>query len=609
MKKEFNELARKAKTSPDEPGVYTFLDEKGLILYVGKAVSLKNRLTSYYNSSLKQPRTLRMLQLAREIKYFVTSTETEALLLEASLIKNEKPKFNVKLKDAKGYPYIKLTHEQFPKLIVTRDISEKNAIYYGPFVSAAELRFITKDILTLFPLRRCSNTKFNEHKICIYYQMKKCLGPCENLIPESEYMEIVKDVKHFFKGHIRLLEDKYRQMIEYFAKNLDFEKAAGIRDRLYSLQSMFDKQSVASYEDKNIDAIYFKNAENFRSVTIVFIRNGQITGIDTKFFDTANEIFSDSQWVMSLYGNLRQFPDEIFIKGYSDEFEIDQLIDAISEMSGEKIMLKKKIPAGLENIILKNNSLANEIKLKKLQKSHLTGTKLKEITGETEIKNIECIDVSHYSGTNTVGASILYNLENQNFEKSKYRKYRIRDLTNNDTASIYQIIKRKIARIKENKEQKSDLYVIDGGLGQLNAAVRASKDEKFPLKFISIAKGRSKSFESRINDEESPEYLFVPGRKNPLNFKKNDPLLLFFQQIRDEAHRFVISFSRNNAIKNIKNSKLLEIKNLGKSRLRAILTNYPDIKDIFNDTLENASQKTNIPKSILSGILNDLKKY
>lgn len=605
----FNETLQKAKSAPNEPGVYTFIDSKGLIIYVGKAVSLKSRLMSYFNSSFKHPKILKMIQLAKDLKYFVTTTESEALLLESSLIKNEKPKFNVKLKDAKGYPYIKLTIEKYPKLIVTRDISDKSATYYGPFVSANDLRFIIKDLHNLFPLRRCTNNKLNEHKICIYYQMKKCPGPCENIITEDEYLEIVRDVKQFFRGNTKILEQKYKASIEKYAKNLEFEKAAMIRDRLMTLKNMFHKQSITTYQDKNIDVIYFKISEKLKSVTIVFIRNGQITGIDTKFFDMENDIFSDSQWIINFYSSARQFPNEIIIQGYDDEFELEQTIKAICKMSNSNILLKQKIPYGLENIIIKNNNLANEIKIKKLQNSETIKQKLKDIGGADDIVKIECIDISHYSGANTVGASISYNIETQNFEKSGYRKYKIKELSNNDTASIYQVIKRKIIKIKEGKEPKSDLYIIDGGIGQLNAAKKASEEENFHLNFISIAKGRSKSFEAKLSDEISPEYIFIPRRKNPLNFKKHDQLLLLFQKIRDEAHRFVITYARSLSLKNISNSNLLEIKNLGKSRLKSILTSYPDIREIFNDNLENASKKTGIPNTILKTILDEMRKY
>mgnify|MGYP005847272489 CR=1 FL=1 len=604
-----NELLEKAKLAPNEPGVYTFIDNKGLILYVGKAISIKNRLMSYFNSSPKHPKTLKMIQLARDLKYFVTTTESEALLLESSLIKNEKPKFNVKLKDAKGYPYIKLTIEKYPRIIITRDISDKNATYYGPFVSATDLKTVIRDLQNLFPLRKCTNSKFNEHKLCIYYQMKKCLGPCENFVTEDEYLEIVKDVKQFFRGNTHLLEQKYKTLIEKYAQNLEFEKAAIIRDRLLALKDMFHKQSITTYGDENIDVIYFKTSENLKSVTMVFIRNGQITGIDTKFFNMKDEIFSDSQWIINFYSNTRQFPNEIIIQGYDDEFEIEQTMRAISKISGNKISLKQKIPPGLEHIVIKNNTLASEIRVKKLQNSELTKQKLKDIMGTDGIVKIECIDISHYSGSNTVGVSICYDIEAQKFEKSRYRKYKIKTVSNNDTASIYEVVKRKIIRIRGGKEQKSDLYIIDGGLGQLNAAKKASEEENFPLNFVSIAKGRSKSLETKLKDEISPEYVFVPGRKNPLNFRKNDQLLLLFQKIRDEAHRFVITYARNLSLRNISNSNLLKIKHLGKSRLKSILTNYPDIKEIFKDTPEDASKKTGIPIKTLKAILDEIKNH
>lgn len=601
-----NSIIKKVEKAPDLPGVYTFLDKNGTIIYVGKALSLIKRLKSYFDSSLKAAKTIKMLELVKDVKYYVTNNETEALLLEASFIKTEKPRFNVRLKDAKGYPYIKLTSEDYPRILITRDTNDQDATYYGPFVVVGDLRNIIKDLQYIFPLRRCKNSKFKEHRVCLYYQIKQCSAPCENLISKEEYAKIVEEVKLFFKGETLKLEKKYENLMKEYAANLQFEKAAEYRDRLNALKKLFVRQSVVIENFKNIDIFYFSNSE-FCSVTKMFMRNSNITGIDTEIFDE-EKLVSHSEYVLNFYKNTNQIPDNIAFINYQDEFSTNDVIDALTRLKGKKVYERKKLSAGLFEILQKNNELYT--------KQYLEGRKglgkikdtLEKIFGQNDIRFIECIDISHISGSYTVGASVCYDLLDMKFVKNRYRKYRIKDVENDDFKSIYQLMIRKINKIKEKKDEKSDLYIIDGGLGQLNAAVNACLKENVELNLISIAKGRSKSIDEKIESEESPEYIFIPNRRNPLNFKKWDPFLLFVQKIRDEAHRFVIEYSRNLALKSVVSSNLLSFKGIGKKRAKQILTVYPDVNMMIEDGLDNASKKTGVPKSVLESVLENIMK-
>jgi len=601
-----NSIIKKVEKAPDLPGVYTFLDKNGTIIYVGKALSLVKRLKSYFDSSLKAVKTIKMLELVKDVKYYVTNNETEALLLEASFIKTEKPRFNVRLKDAKGYPYIKLTSEDYPRILITRDTNDQDATYYGPFVVVGDLRNIIKDLQYIFPLRRCKNSKFKEHRVCLYYQIKQCSAPCENLISKEEYAKIVEEVKLFFKGETLKLEKKYENLMKEYASNLQFEKAAEYRDRLNALKKLFVRQSVVIESFKNIDIFYFSNSE-FCSVTKMFMRNSNITGIDTEIFDE-EKLVSHSEYVLNFYKNTNQIPDNIAFINYQDEFSTNDVIDALTRLKGKKVYERKKLSAGLFEILQKNNELYT--------KQYLEGRKglgkikdtLERIFGQNDIRFIECIDISHISGSYTVGASVCYDLLDMKFVKNRYRKYRIKDVENDDFKSIYQLMIRKINKIKEKKDEKSDLYIIDGGLGQLNAAVNACLKENVEFNLISIAKGRSKSIDEKIESEESPEYIFIPNRRNPLNFKKWDPFLLFVQKIRDEAHRFVIEYSRNLALKSVVSSNLLSFKGIGKKRAKQILTVYPDVNMMIEDGLDNASKKTGVPKSVLESVLENIMK-
>jgi len=600
-----SEVIKKVQNAPSLPGVYTFIDKKGTIIYVGKAVSLIKRLKSYFDSSFKQPKTLKMLELVTDLKYYVTNTETEALLLEATLIKTEKPRFNVKLKDAKGYPYIKITSELYPKLIVTRNTDDKGSTYYGPYVNVRDLRYIVRDLHYIFPLRRCKNSKFKEGKVCIYYQMKQCEGPCEGLITQEEYMKIVEDVKLFFNGHVDELESKYNELMKDYAANLKFEKAAQYRDRLKSLKNIFAKQSTVVNFAKNTDIFYFDYKDIF-SVTKMFVRNGHITGIDSECFG-GDELLSCSEIVLNFYKNTGQIPDSISLLEYEDDFSEDMVVDAISKLKGKKVELRKKISAGMIEILKKNS----EIAVKQFLESELGIDKIKsafkKIVGDKDVKNIECIDISHIYGNFTVGASVCFDFQEQKFDKSRYRRYKIKDINNNDFESIYQVMKRKGEKIASGEEEKSDLYIIDGGLGQLKAAVKGFEECKIAASIIAIAKGRSKDFGEKIESDISPEYIFIHNRKNPLNFKKNDTFLLFVQKLRDEAHRFVIDYARKSALSNLKKSGLTKFKGIGEKRAKKLLIEYPDIRNILKDDLKTVSKRTGIPENILDLLIQDIK--
>lgn len=599
-----NEVVRKIERSPDLPGVYTFIDENQTIIYVGKALSLIKRLKTYFDGSPKSIKTLKMLELVKDVKFYVTNNETEALLLEASLIKTEKPRFNVRLKDSKGYPYIKLTSEEYPKIVLTRDTNDSQAIYYGPFVIVSDLRNIIKDLQYIFPLRRCKNTKFKEKKACLYHQIKQCSAPCENLITKEEYLKIVDEVKLFFKGETLKLEKKYENLMKEHATNLQFEKAAEYRDRLDALKRLFTKQSVVIENFKNIDIFYFNN-DDFFSVTKLFIRNSNITGIDTETFDE-NELISHSEYVLNFYKNTGQIPGNIAFLNYKDEFSTDDVIDALSKLKGKNVYEKRKISHGLLEILQKNNELYRRQFLEGKRGVSRIKSSLEKIVGDKNIRYIECLDISHISGNYTVGASICFDLEEMKFIKMRYRKYKINDIENDDFKSIYQLMVRKINKIKEKKDEKSDLYIIDGGIGQLNAALNACKHEGADLNLISIAKGRSKSIDQKIESEQSVEHIFIPNRKNPLNFKKGDPFLLFVQKLRDEAHRFVIEYSRNLALKSLISSNLLTFKGIGKKRARKILTAYPDLRLMLEDGIDKASEKTGISKNLLENIMQNI---
>ena len=579
---------------PENPGVYLFLGKKGEILYVGKAKNLRSRVSSYFVDTDKPLKVLRMVQAAVSLRFVVTDNEAEALLLEANFIKTEQPRYNIRLKDSKSYPYIKITGERFPKLAVTRNTSDENASYFGPFVNASELRGILSEILRVFPLRSCNDRKFSEKKHCLKFQIKKCLGPCEGTITEEEYMKMVDQIRSFFKGDTDGVKERLKSDMSVYSERMEYEKAAFIRDRLRSMEKLFYRQTVIfTDEQRAVDVFIPHTFENLPGITMQFIRNGKLIGSETVFFedeDTENVLES---YIMQFYGQVRQFPDVIVPFGLDDN---SRLAEALSKMAGKKKTVITRGFKKLQETALENARIQTETYIRQLGRRKDVNERLKNLLKtDRDIRRIECVDISHLGGNHTVGVAVTS--IDGSFAKGEYRKYKIKSAENDDFTSIYELFSRKMENIAEGTEKSADLYIIDGGIGQLNSAVRAAEEAGSDSLFISISKGRSIKF-MKHDGADSIESIHLYRRKNPVNLKKNDPLLMFVQKMRDEAHRFAITYSRSLALKNLTKSPMLAIEGLGEKRLRKLLEAIPDIHARKGITAEDINAETGIPIEI-----------
>ncbi|MGC8925988.1 MAG: excinuclease ABC subunit UvrC [Calditerrivibrio sp.] len=587
---------------PDNPGVYTFIDKNGKILYVGKAISLKKRLSSYFNSSPKSPKTVQMLSLAHEVRYIITTNEVEALLLENNIIKNEKPKYNIRLKDAKSYPYIKLTEEEFQRIIITRDTSDKNALYFGPFVNVNSLRGILNEILKIFPIRTCSDGIFKKKKVCLNYQIKQCSGPCEEMISKEDYKKLVDEVKKLFTGKVSEIKENLKEKMFDYSKNLLFEEAAKIRDRINALDSLFTRQGVVINDEKSSDIFILKEDQKFKIICSLFIRNGKLLSVKTEFID--DDDFDISLYILQLYSITQQPPESIGIIVNDTLIKnSDPLIEAVYKTTGHKVSLMRSIDKKILEIGIENIEVEREFFLKKQDNLKKSLEKLSSLTN-CDVNTIECVDISHLYGKNVVGASVCWS--NGEFIKSRYRRYKITNETNDDFTAIYELMSRKANNILDGSEQKSDLYIIDGGIGQLNAALKAFKEKNLNAFIISISKGRSLK-EQRFDSEETIASIHLPNRKNPVKPKRNDPMLLLIEKIRDEAHRFVINYMRKSYEKILLKSGILDVEGIGEKRLKKILSTYPDILD-REITKEELSKNCNLPLTIAEKLIHYIKK-
>lgn len=579
---------------PEYPGVYLFTGKKGEILYVGKAKNLRSRVSSYFADTDKPVKVLRMVQAAVSLRFVVTDNEAEALLLEANFIKTEQPRYNIRLKDSKSYPYIKITGERFPKLAVTRNTSDENSSYFGPFVNASELRGILAEILRVFPLRSCNDRKFSEKKHCLKFQIKKCLGPCEGTITEEEYMKMVEQIRTFFKGDTDGVKERLKADMAVYSERMEYEKAAFIRDRLRSMEKLFYRQTVVfTDEHRAVDVFIPHTFENLPGITMQFIRNGKLIGSETVFFEDEDAENILESYIMQFYGQVRQFPDVVVPFGLDDN---SRLADALSKMAGKKKTVITRGFKKLHETALENARIQTETHIRQLGRRKDVGERLKSLLKtDRDIRRIECIDISHLGGNHTVGVAVTS--IDGHFAKGEYRKYKIKSAENDDFTSIYELFSRKMENIAEGSETAADLYIIDGGIGQLNSAVRAAEEAGSDSLFISISKGRSIKF-MKHEGAESIESIHLYGRKNPVNLKKNDPLLMSVQRMRDEAHRFAIAYSRSLALKNLTKSPMLGIEGLGEKRLRKLLETMPDIYAHKGITAEEINIETGIPLDV-----------
>ena len=579
-----------------------FMDAKGRVIYVGKAKNLRNRLSSYFNAGVKTIKTEKMLTHASNVKTIITENEVEAFLLEANLIKTEMPKYNILLKDSKGYPYVKLTNEEYPRLIFTRQTNDEEATYFGPFVNVGDLKHIIEMLLHTFPLRTCSSYRLKEGKICLKYQIKKCPGPCENLISHEDYMKTVKSIKEFFKGNVDEVKDILTKQMKAYASNLAFEEAGKIRDRILSLDKLFSKQSVSNISDeRNIDVFYKHSISGVTGITQIFVRSGKMIGVSTHFFDSIEDELLE-RFIMQFYSNTRQFPEYIALAG--DEYD-ETIEEALTAMAGKKVHIRKRGIQGLIDLAKNNAELQTESYLQKVGERKDVSKRLADMIKVEQVSRVECIDISHLGGNFTVGVSVA--AVNGELAKQYYRKYKIKTAGNDDFQSMCELFLRKGENIAEGSEEQADLYIIDGGLGQLNSAIKAAELSGITAPFISISKSRSlrpvkHEFENTI------EQIHLPNRKNPVIMKKNDPLLHFIQHLRDESHRFAITYSRSLALKNITKSPLLQIEGMGEKRLKQLLIAIPDIHTRKDLTVNIIKDYGKIPEELAEKVLKFLEE-
>ena len=552
-------LLEQIKLVPTQPGCYLYYDKEGTIIYVGKAKNLKRRVYSYFHKQHESPKTNILVSQIEKLEYIITDSEVEALILESHLIKQHKPKYNILLKDDKKYPYFLITDEDFPRIQVVRkkNLNPDKGRFYGPYTDVGAM-YATLDFLKrLFPLKQCKTPKFT-NRPCLYYHIGKCLAPCQGKVTPEEYQKLIQQVELFLSGKQSELLKQIQTQMQKYAESEQFEKAAKMRDSYLDLQKTLERQKVVYENTKlNEDIIAVIYEDGILAIVIMMVREGRL--IDKKdftyFVDNVDKTEYFETFFRDYYTNLKlEFPDRIISKDLEEVGEKELYQDWLKILSGKKVTISygKGKYKELYELALKNaTNLLENAKLKKMAQIrddfNEVGSYLAEKLQLTNFPNrIECYDISHIQGTNTVASMVVF--QNGLPKKTAYRKFKIKSTEGkpDDFLSMKEVLSRRLSRLGEPKWEKPDLIIIDGGKGQLSSVMQIVEEMgikvgKGGIDFVSLAK----------REEE----VFLPNQSDSILLPRDSNALYLIQRIRDEAHRFAITFHRNLRSKKLKEGK------------------------------------------------------
>ena len=587
---------------PQKPGAYLFKDKSGKIIYIGKAKNLSKRISCYFSQGGNQSRKVsRIIRNAAEIDYIITGTETEALILEGNLIKKHRPRYNVDLKDDANYPFFRLNiNTPYPRVSVVRRIKNDGALYFGPYPSVTQARSTLRVIGPVFPLRKCTTRDIPKRsRPCLNYQLGRCLAPCCKEVSREEYREIVDQVRLFLEGRNKELISKLNRVMQKASRELDFEKAAGVRDQIRAVEKTVEKQTVVSSKMKDQDIVGVSRSGREAEVVILLVRGGSMVGSRSYSIRGEWEDSSDilESFIKQYYRDRQFVPCEIILSHPIDDRAL--ISEWLTGLAGKKVSISAPSRGGKRRLAEMAEENADTILVRK-QKADRSAI-LEEIRGVLRLErkpvHIEAIDVSNLGGELAVACIVSF------FEgvpqRSGYRNYRIRGVEGiDDYAMIAEGIARRLGRGKP-----PDLFVIDGGKGHLAVALKTLDGLclENPPDVISIAKA----------DRTGPrgvDRIYLPNRKNPLDLDRNHPVLFFFMRVRDETHRRAVSYYRKRRQKKLTTSELDMISGVGPQRKRALLRFFGDIQTIAGAELANLVQVPGIAKSVAKNIFDHFHK-
>jgi excinuclease ABC subunit C len=594
-----NTLAGKIEKLPSNPGVYLFKDEKGIILYVGKAGNIKHRVSSYFQRREgMDSKTLAMLEKVADIDTIVTDTEKEALILEDNLVKTHHPRYNVKLRDDKNYPCLKLSlEEEYPTLCIVRRIKKDGSLYFGPYPSATSLRETLKLIRRLFPIRTCIDTKFTRRlRPCINYEMGRCPGPCCEEVNPIQYREVIQQVRMFLAGRNRNLLENLKKKMNEESEKLHFETAAKIRDQIIHIERVIEKQKIVSQDFLDQDVIGFHREDHKVIVYPLFVRAGRLMGGEGFVFPSTGLTDAEilSSFLFQYYREGKFIPEQIFIQESIPEQDFAE--QRLTERMGRKVRILVPMKGAKKGLLEMACENAERFLFAKEELEKDRERLLQDLKEKLHLKKvprrIEAFDISNIQGGNAVGSMVFF--EDGEPNKKQYRHFKIKTIEGvDDYGMMYEVLLRRYQKAVEENDLP-DLVLLDGGRGQLNVAQEVFKELKVKeIDIISLAKKRSLEETHLSGFRKTDERIFHPQIKEPFILGKHSPILNLLDRIRDEAHRFAITYHKKMRSRETITSALGEIPGIGKVRQKELLKNFGSVEKIKKATEEELAK---VPK-------------
>ncbi|MDA3859961.1 MAG: excinuclease ABC subunit UvrC [Melioribacteraceae bacterium] len=586
------ELQSKLEALPALPGVYQFKDKNEKIIYVGKAKNLRSRVRSYFRSTVDSPKTLALVKKIKDFQLIVTDNEVEALVLENNLIKEFKPRYNINLKDDKTFPYIRVTNEPYPQVFATRFVVKDGSKYFGPYTNVKDMKSSLRMMNQIFKIRSCKHLINNESiakkkvKVCLDFHIKKCDGPCEGLVSEDEYNKMVSHLIKVFKGKSDVLIKELQHEMKIESDNFRFEKAAELRDTISKLEVYSSKQKIVSTDFGDRDVISVAVESKDVACTILNIREGRLVGRkQLKLTCTPDEQLNQvySAVLKFYYNEFVEVPKEIIIE--VAPYEEDSILEWLKTKVGRNIRIV--VPKITSDTMLllkmcKQNSILQlkDIQLQKMKKEGNLPYVLNALKRDLRLnvlpRKIECFDISHIQGSETVASLVVF--VDGKPKRSLYRRFIIKDIDGvDDFASMREVVERRYSRLKKENSPLPELIMVDGGKGQLSSAVSILEDLEYKnYNIIGLAK--------RL------EEIFFPGDSEAQTIPKTSSSLKLLQHLRDEAHRFAITFHRERRSKRTFQTELTEIKGVGEKVATKLLIEFKSVNEIKKRSVEELSE-------------------
>jgi excinuclease ABC subunit C len=610
------DLQHKLSNLPTAPGVYVMRNEAGEVIYVGKAVNLRNRVRSYFQKSAAHPLKVRvMVEHIHDLEIIVTDSEVEALILENHLIKEYSPRYNVRLKDDKTYPYIKVTvQEDFPRVLMVRRRLNDGARYFGPYTDVTAVKKTLSFLRTLFPLRTCSKkiVEGQQDRPCLNYHIGRCLAPCAGLVSKEKYGEMIAEVIMFLEGRIDRLIPELTEKMHQAAAKLEFERAARFRNQIRGLQTLAERQKMVAQHNEDQDYLGCARYGELACVQVFFVRSGKLVGRDHFLLECSAEEDEGEilrSFLQQYYQDASYIPREVLIPEELDEPAV--LEDWLGGLRGGRVYLrtpKRGVKRQLLDLVIKNAQVVlDETKSRQAFKEKAQEKALQELQEVADLpeppERIEAFDISNLQGTNIVASLVVW--EDGDFKSSDYRRFRIRGVEGapNDYESMREAVRRRFQRgLQEREEQVKDgkfaafpdLVLIDGGKGQLSAALEVRDELGLIMPFIALAERR--------------EELYLEGSSEPVVLPLDSPGLLLLRRIRDEAHRFALTYHRNLRGKAARTSILDEIPGVGPKRKKDLIKHFGSVKRIREASLEELQQVPGISAKLAGEIYQHMQK-